>query len=36
MNELTAVLLIGINCSGKTSLAQATAARGLIRLSVNE
>ncbi|MFG3126726.1 AAA family ATPase [Streptomyces tendae] len=36
MSEPTAILLIGITGSGKTSLAQALATRGLIRLSVDE
>ncbi|MFI0741191.1 AAA family ATPase [Streptomyces sp. NPDC021100] len=34
--EPTAVLLVGITGSGKTTLAQALADRGLIRLSVDE
>ncbi|WP_371665828.1 ATP-binding protein [Streptomyces sp. NBC_01241] len=36
MNEPTAILLIGITGSGKTNLAQALAARGLVRISVDE
>ncbi|QNE74479.1 AAA family ATPase [Streptomyces finlayi] len=36
MSAPTAVLLIGITGSGKTSLAQALAVRGLVRLSVDE
>lgn len=36
MSKPTAVLLIGITGSGKTHLAQALAATGLVRLSVDE
>ncbi|MFI8949374.1 MULTISPECIES: AAA family ATPase [unclassified Streptomyces] len=36
MSKPTAVLLIGITGSGKTHLAQALAAMGLVRLSVDE
>ncbi|WP_445529755.1 AAA family ATPase [Streptomyces cyslabdanicus] len=36
MSEPTAVLLIGITGSGKTHLAQALSAKGLVRLSVDE
>ncbi|WSQ12957.1 ATP-binding protein [Streptomyces sp. NBC_01231] len=36
MSESTAVLLIGITGSGKTHLAQALSARGVVRLSVDE
>ncbi|MFF5573113.1 AAA family ATPase [Streptomyces luteogriseus] len=35
-SESTAVLLIGITGSGKTLLAQALSARGIVRLSVDE
>ncbi|MEU6470198.1 AAA family ATPase [Streptomyces massasporeus] len=36
VSESTAVLLIGITGSGKTHLAQALSARGIVRLSVDE
>jgi predicted kinase len=36
VSESTAVLLIGITGSGKTHLAQALSARGVVRLSVDE